>query len=294
MPGCGGLVIIEGWGNCRPVRSRCCSAISRVRLGDRYGRALSDHRALLRAAFAAWRGREISTEGDSFFVVFESAGDAVACRLAAQLALAVHDWPGGDAVRVRMGLHSGEPTAHEDNYIGMDVHRAADRGDRAWRPGGAVRADACAGGPAAGRGVSAGPGFPPAEGHRRPLGLHHARSSSTCPVCVWNASGSYWVCPIWDRAAARSNLTGVRPTRWRDWSQAGHQLARLRVSAAALPGAGKAVRTGGPPPGPANLAARCPWCWMAQVHAGGSWLPRGGCGCDGRYADRGLCSGFGP
>lgn len=80
---------------------------------------------MLRAAFAAWRGREISTEGDSFFVVFESAGDAVACRLAAQLALAVHDWPGGDAVRVRMGLHSGEPTAHEDNYIGMDVHRAA-------------------------------------------------------------------------------------------------------------------------------------------------------------------------
>jgi len=95
------------------------------RLGDRYGRALSDHRALLRAAFAAWHGREISTEGDSFFVVFESAGDAVACVLAAQRALAGHDWPGGDAVRVRMGLHSGQPTRHEDNYIGMDVHRAA-------------------------------------------------------------------------------------------------------------------------------------------------------------------------
>ena len=95
------------------------------RLGDRYGDALLDHRALLRAAFVAWRGREISTEGDSFFVVFGSAGDAVACCLAAQRALAGHDWPGGDAVRVRMGLHSGEPTPHEDNYIGMDVHRAA-------------------------------------------------------------------------------------------------------------------------------------------------------------------------
>jgi predicted ATPase/class 3 adenylate cyclase len=95
------------------------------RLGDRYGEALSDHRALLRAAFDTWHGHEISTEGDSFFVVFEAAGDAVACALAAQRALAGHDWPDGDAVRVRMGLHSGEPARHEDNYIGMDVHRAA-------------------------------------------------------------------------------------------------------------------------------------------------------------------------
>jgi class 3 adenylate cyclase len=95
------------------------------RLGDRYGRALSDHRVLLRAAFAAWGGREMSTEGDSFFAVFESAGDAVACAMAGQRALAGHDWPGGEVVRVRMGLHSGQPTEHEGNYIGLDVHRAA-------------------------------------------------------------------------------------------------------------------------------------------------------------------------
>ena len=95
------------------------------RLGDRYGEALSAHRAMLRKAIAAWGGREMSTEGDSFFVVFGSAADAVACALAAQRALAQHEWPDGDAVRVRMGLHSGEPTPHEDNYIGMDVHRAA-------------------------------------------------------------------------------------------------------------------------------------------------------------------------
>jgi predicted ATPase/class 3 adenylate cyclase len=95
------------------------------RLGDRYGEALSDHRVLLRAAVAAWHGREMGTEGDSFFVVFSSAGEAVACALAAQRALAGHLWPGGDAVRVRMGLHSGEPTRHEDSYIGIDVHRAA-------------------------------------------------------------------------------------------------------------------------------------------------------------------------
>ena len=95
------------------------------RLGDRYGDALSAHRAMLRKAIAAWGGREMSSEGDSFFVVFGSAADAVGCALAAQRELAGYDWSGGDPVRVRMGLHSGEPTPHEDNYIGMDVHRAA-------------------------------------------------------------------------------------------------------------------------------------------------------------------------
>src|SRR6185437_14153469 len=94
-------------------------------LGDRYGEALSAQRALLRAAFSAHGGREMGTEGDSFFVVFESAQDAVRSCVAAQKALSAHDWPDGVAVRVRMGLHSGEPTRHEDGYIGLDVHKAA-------------------------------------------------------------------------------------------------------------------------------------------------------------------------
>ena len=95
------------------------------RLGERYGDALSAQRVLMRAAFSASGGQEVGTEGDSFFAVFSSAGDAVRCCVAAQRALAGHDWPGGAAVRVRMGLHSGEPARHEDGYIGMDVHRAA-------------------------------------------------------------------------------------------------------------------------------------------------------------------------
>jgi predicted ATPase/class 3 adenylate cyclase len=95
------------------------------RLGERYGEALSAQRALLRAAFGSFGGRELSTEGDSFFVVFESAIAAVGCCVAGQRALAGRDWPGGETVRVRMGLHSGEPTRHEDNYVGLDVHRAA-------------------------------------------------------------------------------------------------------------------------------------------------------------------------
>jgi class 3 adenylate cyclase len=95
------------------------------RLGERYDEALSAQRTLLRAAFRSFGGRELSTEGDSFFVVFESAIAAVGCCVAGQRALAGHNWPEGATVRVRMGLQSGEPTRHEDNYVGLDVHRAA-------------------------------------------------------------------------------------------------------------------------------------------------------------------------
>jgi predicted ATPase len=101
------------------------SAALLSRLGDRYGEALSAQRAALRSAVSAWRGRELGTGGDSFFVVFSSAADAVACCVAAQRALGACDWPGGVAVRVRMGLHTGEPSRHEEGYIGIDVHRAA-------------------------------------------------------------------------------------------------------------------------------------------------------------------------
>ena len=95
------------------------------RLGDRYGDVLSGHRAILRDAFARHHGTEMGTEGDSFFVVFPSAVDAVAACAQAQLALIAADWPGGATPRVRMGLHTGEPARHEDGYVGMDVHRAA-------------------------------------------------------------------------------------------------------------------------------------------------------------------------
>ena len=95
------------------------------RLGQRYGEVLSAQRAMLRTAISDRRGHEMGTEGDSFFVVFESAADAVACCVAAQRALGAHEWPGGVTVGVRMGLHAGEPTRHEDGYIGMDLHRAA-------------------------------------------------------------------------------------------------------------------------------------------------------------------------
>jgi predicted ATPase/class 3 adenylate cyclase len=94
------------------------------RLGDRYGEALSAQRALMRTVVSASCGQELEAAGDSFFVVFESAGDAVRCCVAAQRALAGHDWPRGEAVRVRIGLPSGEPARQEDRYVGLAVHRA--------------------------------------------------------------------------------------------------------------------------------------------------------------------------
>jgi predicted ATPase/class 3 adenylate cyclase len=96
------------------------------RLGaDRYAEVLDRHCALLRDAFAACDGYEVATEGDSFFVAFASAEQAVAAALRAQRALADERWPEGAMPRVRMGVHVGEPLLRPPNYVGLDVHRAA-------------------------------------------------------------------------------------------------------------------------------------------------------------------------
>src|SRR6266511_2221243 len=94
-------------------------------LRDRYQEVLAEHRRLLRGAFAEHGGQEIGTEGDSFFVVFQRAKDAVAAAADGQRALAGHAWPEGAGLRVRMGLHTGEPSVAEANYVGLGVHRAA-------------------------------------------------------------------------------------------------------------------------------------------------------------------------
>jgi len=96
------------------------------RLGaERYGKLLARHRALLRAAFAAERGYEVDCEGDSFFVAFPTAGEAVSAATNAQQALATEHWPDGEAVWVRMGVHTGEPMLAPPKYVGLDVHKAA-------------------------------------------------------------------------------------------------------------------------------------------------------------------------
>ena len=94
-------------------------------LGERYTDLLEEYRQLLRAAFQRWNGNVVDTQGDAFFVAFARATDAVSGAVAAQRALASHCWPEGVVVRVRMGLHTGEPTLSSQGYTGLDVHHAA-------------------------------------------------------------------------------------------------------------------------------------------------------------------------
>jgi class 3 adenylate cyclase len=95
------------------------------RLGERYDQLLDEHRRIVRDAVALHGGHEVRTEGDAFFVVFVRAGDAVRAAVAAQRRLGAWAWPDGVALRVRIGLHTGEPRVVSTDYVGMDVHRAA-------------------------------------------------------------------------------------------------------------------------------------------------------------------------
>jgi predicted ATPase/class 3 adenylate cyclase len=95
------------------------------RTGEAYPDLLADHRRLLRDVFRRHDGFEVDTEGDAFFVVFASANDAVAAAADAQLALAQHGWPDESEIRVRIGLHTGEPRSIDGRYVGLDVHQAA-------------------------------------------------------------------------------------------------------------------------------------------------------------------------
>jgi YVTN family beta-propeller protein len=95
------------------------------RLGDRYADVLAEHQQLIRAAAEERGGRVVDTQGDSFFLAFPRANAAVGAAVVAQRALAEHDWPEGGDVRVRMGLHTGEPLVGEERYVGIGVHRAA-------------------------------------------------------------------------------------------------------------------------------------------------------------------------
>jgi predicted ATPase/class 3 adenylate cyclase len=94
-------------------------------LGSHWRSVLEKHQRLLRRAFAAHHGIERGTEGDSFLVVFTHASEAVAAAIDAEQALDAANWPTGLHLRVRMGLHSGDARRGGDDYIGLDIHRAA-------------------------------------------------------------------------------------------------------------------------------------------------------------------------
>src|SRR5262245_16409471 len=88
-----------------------------ARLGDRYGEVLATHGAVLRNAWDEWGGREMGTDGDGFFVVFDVASNAANAALQAQRDLAAQPWPEGERLRVRFGFHTGEPAIHDGGYV---------------------------------------------------------------------------------------------------------------------------------------------------------------------------------
>ncbi len=94
-------------------------------LGDRYPEVLADCRRLIRTAFEERSGHEIDAQGDAFFIAFPRAKDALLAAVSAQRKIVRHPWPEGSSVRVRMGLHTGEPLSAATGYVGMDLHRAA-------------------------------------------------------------------------------------------------------------------------------------------------------------------------
>ena len=92
---------------------------------EAFRRAQQEHSDILRAVISEEDGVEVRTEGDSFFVVFPTASGALRAAVAAQRALAAHAWTDDRPIRVRMGLHTGEGVPGGDDYVGIEVHRAA-------------------------------------------------------------------------------------------------------------------------------------------------------------------------
>jgi class 3 adenylate cyclase len=93
--------------------------------GAAYATLLADARRILREATAQHGGVEVDAHGDELFCVFADAASAVAAAVAAQQRLIAHDWVDQHVVRVRMGVHTGEPVLTEEGYTGIDVHRVA-------------------------------------------------------------------------------------------------------------------------------------------------------------------------
>jgi class 3 adenylate cyclase len=95
-------------------------------LGDeRYAGVLRTHRRIMRETFGAHHGQEIDTQGDAFFYSFPRARDAVAAAVEVQRAHEHEAWPEGVSVRLRLGLHTGEPAVGDEGYTGLDVVRAS-------------------------------------------------------------------------------------------------------------------------------------------------------------------------
>jgi DNA-binding NarL/FixJ family response regulator/class 3 adenylate cyclase len=94
-------------------------------LGSVYGRVLGEHRGVVRRLAGERDGYEVDCRGDEFFLAFPRTHDAVEAAIAIQREHEAHEWPEGRPVRVRIGIHTGEPVIEDGDYVGIDVHRAA-------------------------------------------------------------------------------------------------------------------------------------------------------------------------
>ena len=197
-------------------------------LGPGYDAVFTAHRKLLRAAFEAYHGHEVDTQGDAFFVAFQRASDALACAVAAQQALAAYPWPDGHPIEVRMGLHIGEPRIVEDHYVGVDVHRAA-RVAAAGHGGQIVLSQAV-------YGLAAG-ALPPGTSVRD-LGRHRsdraARSSAPAPAAPRRGTGFLTIdSDPWTEVYLGTTRLGVTPLSGVRLPSGGHEL-ELRNAGAGI------------------------------------------------------------
>ena len=90
-----------------------------------YAALLDRHRALIEAAVGLRDGRTFGAEGDALFVAFADAASAISAATDAQRALQAEPWPDGRAVRVRMGIHTGEAILNGNDYVGLTLHQVA-------------------------------------------------------------------------------------------------------------------------------------------------------------------------
>jgi class 3 adenylate cyclase len=95
------------------------------RMGDPYGRLLSDVRGIIREAVLQGGGREVDARADEFFAVFERVSPAIEAAVGIHRTLATKTWGDEFECRIRAGIHSGTPTLTETGYIGLSVHTAA-------------------------------------------------------------------------------------------------------------------------------------------------------------------------
>ncbi len=178
-------------------------------LGAAYTPVLEAHTKLIRSAVAGHDGTEVATEGDAVFAAFPSALEALRAAAEAQLALAAYPWPDGVVVRVRMGLHTGEGRLGGDDYVGIDVHRAA-RIAAAGHGGQVLLSDATAGLVRSDL---------PAGVAMHPLGEHSLKDSPVARIAV--ASGHRRPSQYLPRAplAARSECAAAGPCDAARWSR---------------------------------------------------------------------------